>query len=252
MPQYRSSLPLATILSLLSLAPSGAAQPQFATVISVGDGDTLRAQVNGQPQTLRLACIDAPELTQRPHGTAARQRLQQLLPVGSQVEVEVVERDRYGRGVALVSQGNLSINLALAQEGQAVVYHQFLSSCPSLRDQLLQAEAEARQRRLGFWAQANPVMPWDFRQGARTTPTAPRTVTPTPRVGAPRPPSATPKPTANTQLQTTTLPACIKTDCDCRDFRSQAEAQRVLRAFPGDPFRLDHDGDGVACEGSKR
>lgn len=34
-------------------------------------------------------------------------------------------------------------------------------------------------------------------------------------------------------------------DVNCGDFASQAEAQRYLLA--GDPFRLDGDGDGVAC-----
>lgn len=249
MQQFRPSLSLATALALLSLAFPASAQLQSATVISVGDGDTLRAQVNGQPQTLRLACIDAPELAQSPYGAAARQRLQQLLPAGSQVEVEVVDRDRFGRGVALISLGNLSINQTLVQEGQAVVYQQFLNSCPSLRNQLLLSEAEARQRRLGFWAQANPVMPWDYRRlGARATPTAPNVATPTPSRVPPRPTTTT-KPLTPPRLPASNLPACTKTDCDCKDFRSQAEAQRVLRAFPGDPYRLDRDGDGIACEG---
>jgi hypothetical protein len=35
-------------------------------------------------------------------------------------------------------------------------------------------------------------------------------------------------------------------DLDCADFSSQAEAQANL--LPGDPYRLDGDGDGVACE----
>ncbi len=35
-------------------------------------------------------------------------------------------------------------------------------------------------------------------------------------------------------------------DYDCADFTSQAEAQRQL--LPGDPYQLDGDGDGVACE----
>ena len=35
---------------------------------------------------------------------------------------------------------------------------------------------------------------------------------------------------------------------DCGDFRSQAEAQAVLRADPRDPNRLDSDRDGIACE----
>lgn len=35
-------------------------------------------------------------------------------------------------------------------------------------------------------------------------------------------------------------------DFDCSDFSTQAQAQRYL--LPGDPHRLDGDGDGVACD----
>lgn len=35
-------------------------------------------------------------------------------------------------------------------------------------------------------------------------------------------------------------------DYDCADFSTQAEAQKYL--LPGDPYRLDRDGDGIACE----
>src|SRR4051794_38331991 len=35
---------------------------------------------------------------------------------------------------------------------------------------------------------------------------------------------------------------------NCADFRSQAQAQAVLRAAPTDPNRLDGNRDGVACE----
>lgn len=37
-------------------------------------------------------------------------------------------------------------------------------------------------------------------------------------------------------------------DRDCPDFATQAEAQAAFDAVPGDPERLDADGDGVACE----
>jgi len=36
------------------------------------------------------------------------------------------------------------------------------------------------------------------------------------------------------------------TDYDCADFANQAEAQEYL--LPGDPYRLDGDDDGIACE----
>ena len=37
-------------------------------------------------------------------------------------------------------------------------------------------------------------------------------------------------------------------DLDCKDFATQADAQAVFNATPGDPNRLDRDGDGIACE----
>ena len=35
---------------------------------------------------------------------------------------------------------------------------------------------------------------------------------------------------------------------NCADFRTQADAQAVLRADPTDPNGLDGDADGIACE----
>jgi hypothetical protein len=37
-------------------------------------------------------------------------------------------------------------------------------------------------------------------------------------------------------------------DVDCSDFDTQEEAQAFFEMYPGDPYGLDSDGDGVACE----
>jgi hypothetical protein len=37
-------------------------------------------------------------------------------------------------------------------------------------------------------------------------------------------------------------------DKDCVDFTFQEDAQAVLDEDPSDPFQLDEDGDGIACE----
>jgi endonuclease G, mitochondrial len=50
---------------------------------------------------------------------------------------------------------------------------------------------------------------------------------------------------ASTQVP---LPPCVNDDCNCGDFNSRALAQQVLEAFPGDPYKLDSDGNGQACE----
>jgi len=42
-------------------------------------------------------------------------------------------------------------------------------------------------------------------------------------------------------------PKAAATDLDCNDFSNQATAQEYLRS--GDPYLLDGDGDGIACEG---
>lgn len=41
-------------------------------------------------------------------------------------------------------------------------------------------------------------------------------------------------------------PLATASDYDCADFSTQEEAQEYLE--PGDPYRLDGDNDGVACE----
>jgi endonuclease YncB( thermonuclease family) len=71
--------------------------------------------MNGTPITVRLACIDAPETTQRPYGQNASQYSQQRLPVGSTVRLDEKTSDRYRRLVAEVFNG-ININLAMVQD----------------------------------------------------------------------------------------------------------------------------------------
>ncbi len=49
-------------------------------------------------------------------------------------------------------------------------------------------------------------------------------------------------------VDVSTLPPCVDDDCNCGDFASQPQAQAVLDAFGGDPYSLDGDGNGSACE----
>jgi hypothetical protein len=56
--------------SAAAIAAPAASYP--ATLLSVGDGDTLRVQAGGRAITIRLACIDAPETAQSPWGQQSR------------------------------------------------------------------------------------------------------------------------------------------------------------------------------------
>jgi micrococcal nuclease len=62
---------ITTLASTLLLTPGlvpAVAQSTLPTVISVGDGDSLRVRNQGKIITLRLGCIDAPEIAQKLRG----------------------------------------------------------------------------------------------------------------------------------------------------------------------------------------
>ncbi len=104
-----------------------------------------------------------------------------ILPKKTEIRFREVDRDRYGRVVAEVYLlDGTSVNLKLVQEGQAVVYRQYLSGCPESRETLLAEEAQARRAKLNFWSQANPLMPWDYRQGLTSSPPLPEPTPTTP------------------------------------------------------------------------
>ncbi|MFM9103317.1 MAG: thermonuclease family protein, partial [Cyanobium sp.] len=102
---------------------------QAATVLSIGDGDTLRVLEGGQKMTIRLARIDAPEMAQAPFGAQSRALLTSLAPVGTEVSLKVVATDRHGRSVAEILQGNRNVNLQMVRRGQAFAYRQYLGNC---------------------------------------------------------------------------------------------------------------------------
>ena len=152
---------IGAIALLLSIAPQSMATMVPGTIVSTGDGDTLRANINGTHTTIRLLSIDAPEKRQR-YGTESSARLATLLPRDTAIELRVMERDRYGRTVAEIFQGGRSINLQLVQEGAAVAYREYLGKCDKAA--FLKAESTAKSSRLGVWGQRGFCLPKDFRK----------------------------------------------------------------------------------------
>lgn len=148
--------------------PAASSLPAAGPValISVGDGDSIRVRAaGGQPITIRLACIDAPETAQRPHGAEATAALRKLLAAGS-VQIRPQTVDRYGRTVAEVFAGGRNVNLEMVRIGAAFVYHQYLRDCDA--NAYKQAERQAQQSRRGVWMSAQGLeRPWDFRRRTR-------------------------------------------------------------------------------------
>jgi endonuclease YncB( thermonuclease family) len=159
----------ASIPSASQLSAAAAPATEFrATVLSIGDGDTLRVSRQGLPITIRLACIDAPELAQSPYGQQSRSDLQSRLAKGREVTILPHSTDRYGRTVAEVIS-DLNINLVLVEDGQAFAYRQYLGGCEA--KEYLDAEYRASRHRYGVWqVEGGITRPWDFRRVAATLP----------------------------------------------------------------------------------
>jgi len=124
-------------IAVLALALGSAAcdsppppPPTHAVVIDTIDGDTLRADIAGVRETIRLIGVDTPE-TKHPtkraqcYGPEATQFLAALLPPGTRVRIErdAEARDPYGRLLLylFIARGNgeLLVSHALIAAGMA-------------------------------------------------------------------------------------------------------------------------------------
>ena len=182
-----------------------------AQVVSVGDGDTVRVSDGSRQITVRLACIDAPETSQRPWGARSKAFLKQLTPVGSEVTLRVQTTDRYGRTVAELLNSRGNVNQLMVEAGQAFAYRQYLRQCDAQR--YLQLENEAQRQGIGVWSigQSGITRPWDYRRGRSSSSSS---------SGSPR-------------------------KYRCKDIGSRRQAQQL--SAKGHRY-LDGDGDGEAWE----
>jgi endonuclease YncB( thermonuclease family) len=113
-----------------------------------------------RPIKIRLAEIDTPERGQ-PWAARAKQALSDTV-FRKQVDVRVVDTDRYGRTVGLVWIGDRPINREMVRKGHAWVYRKYL------RDEtLLNDEAHAREADVWLWSlpEAQRVPSWQWRRG---------------------------------------------------------------------------------------
>ncbi|MCS5698126.1 thermonuclease family protein [Cyanobium sp. FGCU-52] len=166
-----SSPLLSLLLPLLLLAAPALAAPQpwrdpgsaprQAVVEAIGDGDSLHVRAGDQRFTVRLACIDAPELAQAPEGPASHRYLLTRLRRGSRVRLIPHDIDRFGRLVAEVI-GGVNLNLALVEDGQAFVDPRHVQHCQA--QSYWEAEERAARNQLGVWQlKGGTERPWLFR-----------------------------------------------------------------------------------------
>ena len=135
-------------------------RPTFVSmVVSVSDGDTLSAVVNGIPEKIRLTGIDCPEKDQ-PFAKEATQ-LTQHLALEKAVRVTERGRDKWHRllGEVVLPDGSM-LNRELVREGACWWYRKYAPG-----DTVLEGlEKDAREKRKGLWADPQPVPPWEWRK----------------------------------------------------------------------------------------
>lgn len=132
--------------------------PAFAhKVVGVSDGSTLTLLVDDKPLRLRLANVEAPDKAQ-PYSAASRKSLADLC-LGKEASYKEQESDNRGRAVAVVYCDGLDAGHAQIMRGMVWVdpKNNRELTFPGL-------EAMARRDRRGFWADADPVPPWEFRR----------------------------------------------------------------------------------------
>jgi micrococcal nuclease len=146
-----------------------------AKVIVVIDGDTVLILHGGHTEKVRLADMDAPEKEQD-FGIESKQSLADMV-LRKRVRVTARAVDKYGRTVALLSQGDLNVNEEQVRRGMAwaasgspagrgvgdVPVARTYSSFHGDRHYIA-LQDEAQQARRGLWSRPNPLPPWRWRK----------------------------------------------------------------------------------------
>lgn len=140
-------------------ASTGPSVPGGATIERVVDGDTIKVNIGGRSDRVRLIGIDTPESV-KPNTPVqcfaheASARTSSLLPKGTPVRLvrDVEARDRYGRLLAYVyrQRDGLFVNLSLVVDGYAASY----TFPPNVAhvDEFVKAAGEARAAGKGLWS----------------------------------------------------------------------------------------------------
>jgi micrococcal nuclease len=131
-------------------------------VTKVMDGDTfvVAAPFPQKCLKVRLEACDTPESHQT-HGSHASAALRALIYTQS-VTIAWSRLDRYGRVVSQAEYAGGDICNFLVERGHAWVY-KGVRKRKDMRG-LMALEAQARDKRVGLWAQPNVQAPWDWRK----------------------------------------------------------------------------------------
>lgn len=147
------------LLTLVTVLPAWAVPAGLdGTVVRVVDGDTIHVQLGERVEKVRYIGVNTPEVHhptkgEEPGGREAAEVNRSLVQGKTvRLEIDVRERDRYGRLLAYVWVGDVMINAELVRLG----YAQVMTIPPNVRYQemLLKLQREAREAGRGLWRRA--------------------------------------------------------------------------------------------------
>jgi len=208
-----------------------------ARVSRVIDGDTIEVAINGKNYRVRYIGIDTPESVHpnrpvEPFSKEAAAKNKELVGTKEVYLIrDVSQTDKYGRLLRYVIADGIFVNYELVKQGYA--YAVTFPPDVACAETFLAAQRAAQAAGRGLWGSDTS----SGSTGNNSSGNLP--VNPSP------PTPAQPQTSGNAPCN------CSGLDLDCSDFSSHSSAQACFDyCFPkyGDIFRLDKDGDRIACE----
>ncbi|TVX94640.1 thermonuclease family protein [Paenibacillus agilis] len=197
-----------------------------AKVTKVSDGDTIKVDLNGKIEDVRLLLVDTPETQHpgkpvQPFGPEASEFSKKTLD-GKEIELEldVSEREKYGRLLAYVWIGDKMFNEMLLEEGLARVAYVYPPNIKYV-DHFREVQDKARKAEIGIWSIENYATDAGFDDTVAENQT-----------------------NSYTETMTTVYTVNYK---NCKAAKDDGAAP-LRKGDPGYSSQLDRDGDGVACE----
>lgn len=128
-----------------------------AEVVKVVDSDTINVKFNGSEETVRMLLIDGPETVHpdkpvQPYGREASDFAKEMLTDKTvRLELDVSDRDKYGRLLAYVWIDDRMYNELILERGLARVAYVYPPNVKYV-DRFREIQAKAQKKGIGIWS----------------------------------------------------------------------------------------------------
>jgi endonuclease YncB( thermonuclease family) len=156
--KIRTTIQRLALLLVISILSNACYAEVKGKVIYVFDGDTITILTPAREKIrVRFTEIDAPESKQS-FGKQSGQALEKIC-LGKEATLKHTSTDRYKRTLARVYCDGVDANAEMVKLGMAWVYDRYVTD-----KSLYKLQRTAKRKRLGLWADKNPMQPWMFRK----------------------------------------------------------------------------------------